>query len=413
MIIRKVVVTGLGAISPLGLNVKENWENALKGISGIKNITYFDTSFFATKIAGQVPPQFDPLQSFNQKEIRRTDRFTQYAVVAAGEAVQDSGIDLQALAPSRAGVFIGTGMGGLTTLESVIHDLEERTGTMSPMTVPMVIPNMAAGWVSIKFGIKGPNLCTTTACAAGAHSIGNAYWMIQNNVCDVMVAGGAESPVNGLTLASFGASRALSTRNDEPEKASRPFDRDRDGFVLSEGAGILVLEEYEHAVKRGAQIYAELIGYGLSGDAFHPIVPSPDQDGIRRCMLMAIDDAGLIPSEIQYINAHGTGTKLNDVGESQAIEGIFGRDIAVSSTKSMTGHLIGGAGGLEAIFACLSIFYDMAPHGINLDNPDEGCNLDYIRNAPREFLIERAMSNSFGFGGTNATLIFGDHQRRR
>ena len=406
---RRVVVTGVGLVTPVGTGNEGVWANVLKGVSGISAITRFDTEKFDTKIAGEVK-DFTPEAFMSVKEIKRIDLFIQYVLGATKIAMDDSGIDMSSEDPTRVGVVAGTGLGGLPTLEKYHSVLLERgPGRISPFFIPMLIANEAPGHIAIAHGIKGPNLCIVTACATGAHSIGDAFRIIQYGDADVMVAGGTEANLTPLTVGGFNAMKALSKRNDEPERASRPFERDRDGFVVGEGAGIVILEDLEHALKRGAKIYAELKGYGYNGDAYHITAPSPDGDGFIRCMGLALKDAGLTVEDVDYINAHGTSTELNDHIETVAIKAVFkerAHKIPVSSTKSMTGHLLGAAGAVEAVFSVLSIRDQVCPPTINYDNPDPECDLDYVPNTARNHKIGVAMSNSFGFGGTNCVLVF-------
>lgn len=404
---RRVVVTGVGMVTPLGLSVVDSWSNVLSGKSGISAIEDHDVSQFSTRIWASVKG-FDASAYMPAKEARKMDKFTQFGMVAADEAMQDSGLEVTDHNAHRMGVAVGSGIGGLETINQN-YDALQKGGPrrVSPFFIPAGIINMVAGHISIKHKLKGPNISIVTACTTGTHNIGTAARLISYGDADVMVAGGAEMSNTLLGLAGFSAARALSKRNDEPEKASRPWDKDRDGFVLGEGAGVLVLEEYEHAKARGAKIYAQLSGYGMSGDAFH--ITSPDVEGAKSCMRVAIDDAGIAPSQIDYINAHGTSTQLNDINETNATKAIFGDhayQLAMSSTKSMTGHLLGAAGAVEAIFSVLAIRDQIAPPTVNLDNPDEGCDLNYVPHQPKEMTINTVMSNSFGFGGTNASLVF-------
>ncbi len=406
---RRVVVTGLGIISPVGIGTEETWNSIVEGKSGIGPITRFDASDFPTKIAGEVKG-FKAEEYMPKKEARRMDLFIQYAVAAAKMALEDANFKIDPEEAHRVGVYTGCGLGGLLTLERY-HSVLLKNGPrkISPFFIPMMIANMAPGQISIYFGAKGPNLSVATACAAGTHAIGEAFKMIQRNQVDVMLTGGVEATITPLALGGFNAMKAISTRNDEPEKASRPFEKNRDGFVLAEGCGILILEELDHALARGARIYAEIIGYGASGDAFHIAAPAPGGRGAASCMRQALDDAGIKPSDVQYINAHGTSTDLNDKYETMAIKTVFGehsKKLAVSSTKSMTGHLLGAAGGLEGALTVLSVYHDIAPPTINYEEPDPECDLDYVPNEARKMEIKIALSNSFGFGGTNGTLIF-------
>ncbi|MGA9853446.1 MAG: beta-ketoacyl-ACP synthase II [Gammaproteobacteria bacterium] len=407
---RRVVVTGLGIISPVGNAVEEAWSAIVAGKSGVGPITHFDAANYPTRIAAEVR-NFDPAQYIEAKDIKKMDPFVHYGVAASMQAFKDSGIEVTAANASRIGAAIGAGIGGLTNIERAHASILENHSPkrVSPFFVPSSIINMIAGHMSIIYGFKGPNLAVVTACTTANHNIGIAMRCIQYGDADVMIAGGAEMTVTPLGIGGFCAARALSTRNDAPENASRPWDRDRDGFVLGEGAGILVIEEYEHARKRGAKIYAELAGFGMSGDAYHMTSPPEDGEGARLCMANSLADAGLNPEQVQYINAHGTSTQVGDKGESIAIQRAFGeyaKKIAVSSTKSMTGHLLGAAGGVEAIFSILAIRDQVAPPTINLDNPDEGCDLDYVPHTARKLKIDAVLSNSFGFGGTNGTLVF-------
>lgn len=406
---KRVVVTGLGLITPLGLNVKDTWSALIAGKSGIDRITNFDPADLPVKIAGEVKG-FDPSPFIEQKEIKKMDRFIHFAIAATSEALKDANLTIDASIAERTGVSIGAGIGGLATIEQYHRALLERGyKKITPFFIPMLIINLAAGNVSIRFGAKGPNISHVTACATGTHSIGEAYRIIQRDEADVMITGGTEACITPLGIAGFAVMKALSTRNDEPQRASRPFDIDRDGFVMGEGAGIMILEELEFAKRRGAKIYAEICGYGMSADAYHIAAPSPDGDGAVRCMRAAIKDAGCSLSEINYINAHGTSTKQGDEIESRAIRQVFGEEaskIAVNSTKSMTGHLLGAAGGVEAVFSVLSLYHNISPPTINIDNQDPECDLDYVANRARPMEIECAMSNSFGFGGTNGCLIF-------
>jgi 3-oxoacyl-[acyl-carrier-protein] synthase II len=407
---KRVVVTGLGAVSPVGLTVKDNWETVLAGKSGIATITEFDVSGFPSRIGGMVKG-FDASHYLPVKEIKKMDPFIHYGIAAGSQAVEHAGLEVTDANAERMGICIGSGIGGLPGIEkghsTLLHSGPRK---ISPFFVPSNIINMIAGNLSIKYGFRGPNYAIVTACATGTHCIGDAARLIAYGDADVMIAGGAEMATSPLGLAGFAAARALTSRNDSPETASRPWDKDRDGFVLSDGAGVLVLEEYEHAKRRGAVIYAELIGYGMSGDAYHMTLPPPEGEGAKRCMLNALRDAKLNPEQVDYVNAHGTSTHAGDLAECVAIKGAFGAaatKLAVSSTKSMTGHLLGAAGGLEAVFAVLSLRDQVAPPTINLDNLDPECaGLDYVPHHARPMPIAIAMSNSFGFGGTNGTLIF-------
>ncbi|MCX7914205.1 MAG: beta-ketoacyl-ACP synthase II [Thermodesulfovibrionales bacterium] len=406
---RRVVITGMGIVSPLGIGLQEAWQAAVEGKSGVGPITQFDASLLPTRIAAEVKG-FDPTKYIEQKEIKKMDRFIQFAIAASSMALEDSGFKITEDNAERVGVIIGAGMGGLPAIE-YYHKiyLEKGYKRISPFFIPMLIINLASGNVSIRFGAKGPNSSVVTACATGNHSIGDAYEIIKRGDADVMFAGGSEACITHLGIAGFSAMRALSVKNDEPERASRPFDAERDGFVMGEGAGVLILESLESALKRDARIYAEIIGYGMSSDAYHITAPSPKGEGAARCMKMALKKAGIEPEKIDYINAHGTSTKYGDELETDAIKTIFGEHaykLCVSSTKSMIGHLLGAAGGVEAVYTVLSIYNDIALPTINLDNPDPECDLDYVPNKARPMEIEYAMSNSFGFGGTNACLVF-------
>ena len=405
---KRVVITGLGAISPVGNTAAELWQALLAGKSGIGPITRFDAAEYDAKIAGEVK-DFDPTAFIDKKEARRMDRFTQFAIAAAKMALDDSGIDLAQADKSRIGSFVGSGIGGMDTLHDQYKNLFEKgPNRVSPFFIPMMIANMAAGQVSIAFGLQGPSSCVVTACATGTNCIGDAMKVIQRGDADVMVAGGTEAAISPAGMAGFCAMKALSTRNDAPEKASRPFERDRDGFVMGEGSGIVVLESLEHALARGARIYAELAGYGSNADAYHVTAPAPEGAQAARCMELAIKDAGLQVTDVDYINAHGTSTPLNDKNETLGIKRLFGdhaKNIAVSSIKSMTGHLLGAAGGIECVATALTVLNDMMPPTINYDNPDPDLDLDYVPNQARAKVVKVAISNSFGFGGHNATLL--------
>ncbi len=405
---KRVVITGLGVVSPVGSDVETFWKNITSGKSGIGRITKFDPTGFPVQIAGEVK-DFDPLKYFDKKEIRRLDPFIQFAVAAADQAVKQAGIDSDDIDKERVGVFIGSGIGGLNTTEEQHRILLEKgPRRVSPYCVPMEIINMASGMVSIRFGFKGPNISVVTACATGTHAIGEAYRAIQYGDADVAVAGGAESCITPLAVAGFAAARALSTRNDEPEKASRPFEKNRDGFVMGEGAGIVVLEEYEHAKRRGAQILAEVVGYGASGDAYHMTAPAPGGEGAARAIRNALKDAGISPEQIDYINAHGTSTKFNDLYETMAIKEVFGDHaykVKISSIKSMIGHLLGAAGGVEVVSSVLTLLTGVIPPTINYEEPDPECDLDYTPNQAVEKEVKYVLKNSFGFGGTNACLV--------
>jgi 3-oxoacyl-[acyl-carrier-protein] synthase II len=404
---RRVVVTGLGVVSPVGVGVQTAWANIVAGKSGITRITKFDPSNFSSQIAGEVK-DFDVSQFIPAKEARRMDTFIQYGLAAAIEAVKDSGIEATEENAERIGVSIGSGIGGLRLIEET-NDTYDEGGPrkISPFFIPGTIINMISGNLSIMFGFKGPNVSIVTACTTGTHSIGDAARMIEYGDADVMVTGGAEAAITELAVGGFAASRALSGRNDDPATASRPWDKDRDGFVIGEGAGVMVLEEYESAKKRGAKIYAELSGYGMSADAYH--MTAPNMDGPRRSMRNAMNNAGVNPDEIQFVNAHGTSTPLGDANETNAIKAAFGdhsSKIVVNSTKSMTGHLLGGAGGLESVFTVLSIHHQISPPTINIFNQDPECDLDYCANVARDMKIDVALKNNFGFGGTNGSLVF-------
>ena len=407
--IRRVVVTGIGLVSSLGIGTEANWTGIKAGQSGIGTITKFDTTQFTTRIAGEVK-NFDPLAFIEKKDVKKMDIFIQYAIAASQFAMDDSGLTITPELSRRVGVFIASGIGGFTTIEREHKALlEGGPRKISPFFIPSAIINLAAGQVSIRFGARGPNSATCTACSASAHAIGDAFEIIKRGAADVMIAGGSEAAITPMGIGGFGALRALSTRNDEPSKASRPFDRDRDGFIVGEGSGVLILEEYEFAKARGARIYAELVGYGMSADAYHITAPSEDGDGAFRVMSLAIESAGITTADIDYINAHGTSTPQGDALETLAINRCFGdhaKDVAVSSTKSMTGHLLGAAGGLEAGITVLAVYHQIAPPTINLDEPDDNCNLDYVPHKSRPLPITYALSNSFGFGGTNAALLF-------
>ena len=406
---RRVVVTGLGLVTPLGIGLAESWSALCAGKSGIAEITRFDATDFDTKIAGEVK-DFHPEDFLPKKEAKRTETFIAYAVAASRMAMEDSGMVIDSSNAERVGVLTGCGLGGLLMLEKTKEILDTKgPKRVSPFFIPMLIGNMAPGMISIHLGAKGPNSSVATACASGNHAVGDAYKLIQRGQADAMITGGVESVITPTCIAGFGAMRALSTRNHEPEKASRPFDRDRDGFVVGEGCGIMVLESLDKALARDARIYAEIIGYGMSGDGFHMSAPSPKGEGAARCIAAALEDAGITHTAVDYINAHGTSTPLNDALETTAIKTVFKEKaplIPVSSTKSMTGHLLGGAGGIETVFTVLTIHDGVMPPTINLDNPDEECDLDYVPNVARQAAVETAMTNSFGFGGTNASLIF-------
>ncbi len=404
----RVVVTGLGCVTPIGIGKEAFWQGLITGKNGIDRITRFDVTDFATQIAGEVK-DFDVNQYIDKKEAKRMDRFTQYAVASAKMAIEDAGLDLEAEDLQRIGTVIGTGIGGMETLSEQAAVLNAKgPGRMSPFFVPMMIANMAAGQVAIRFGLQGPATCVVTACATGTNAIGDAFRLVRYGSADVMVAGGTEAAIIPLAVGGFCAMKAMSTRNDEPHKASRPFDKDRDGFVMGEGAGVVVLESLEHARKRGARILAEVVGYGANDDAYHITAPAPEGTPQARCMALALEDAGLKPEDIDYINAHGTSTPLNDKGETLAIKKVFGeyaKKLAISSTKSMTGHLLGAAGGIEFIASVLSINNSMVHPTINLETQDPELDLDYVPHVARKMDVDVALSNNFGFGGHNATII--------
>ena len=406
---RRVVITGLGAITPVGNNVETFWSNLKKGVSGIRKIEAFDTTGYDCQIGGEVRG-FDPKPFFrNPKDIRRTDRFAQLALAAAKMALENSGIDLEKLNRDRFGVIVSSGIGGLKTLEDQYTVLVTKGPSRnSPFTIPMLISNMASGLISMEYGLHGPNLCIVTACATSNNAIGESWRMIKFGDADIFLAGGSEASIVAIGLAGFSAMRALSTRNDEPERASRPFDRDRDGFIMSEGAGVLVVEELEHAKARGAKIYCELTGYGLTADAYHMTAPPPNGEGAARAMQLALEHARISPDQVDYINAHATSTDIGDLCETRAIKKVFGdhaHKVSISSTKSMTGHLLGGAGGVEMAACALAIRDSVIPPTINLENPSEECDLDYTPNVAREKKVRVVLNNSFGFGGHNATLV--------
>jgi 3-oxoacyl-[acyl-carrier-protein] synthase II len=408
---RRVVVTGVGAVTPVGNTAEETWEAICKGQSGIGTITRFDTSDFSTHIAAEVKG-FAPEQYIEKKDCKKMDACIHYALAASIMALENAGLPITAANMHRTGVLIGSGIGGIATIERYHTVLLERgPGRVSPFFFPMILSNMAAGQVAIYLGARGPNSCVTTACAAATHAIGDAFKIIQRGDADVMIAGGTEAGITPLAVAAFGNMKALSTRNDEPKRASRPFDRERDGFVIGEGAGILVLEERQQAQQRGARIYAEIVGYGMTGDAFHMTMPDPEAQGVVQCIQKALADAAVRPEEVEYINAHGTSTPYNDKHETLAIKQVFGEHayhLAVSATKSMTGHLLGAAGGIEAIFTALALYHGILPPTLNYEYPDAECDLDYIPHYARYQKAQVALSNSFGFGGTNAVLVFKD-----
>jgi len=405
---RRVVVTGLGLVTPLGTGVQKTWNSLCEGRSGIDLISRFDTDSYAVKIAAEVK-DFQVEDFIDQKTAKHLDLFAQYAVASAKMALDDAGFEITDENACRVGTITGCGLGGLPTIEKYHQVLLERgPKRITPFFIPMVIPNMGAGQISIIFKSKGPNLSVTTACAAGTHAVGEAYRSILYGDSDVVITGGSESVICPMAVGGFNAMKALSKRNDEPEKASRPFDKDRDGFIIGEGGGILLLESLDHALARNAKIYAEVAGYGLSGDGYHMAAPPDDGEGAIRCMRAALNSAGMQPDDIDYVNAHGTSTPLNDLCETRAIKNVFGEyayKLAISSTKSMTGHLLGGAGGIEAVFTALAVAEQTAPPTINLENPGDECDLDYVPGQARKMNIRAAMSNSFGFGGTNAVLI--------
>ncbi|PTL35365.1 beta-ketoacyl-[acyl-carrier-protein] synthase II [Candidatus Methylomirabilis limnetica] len=406
---RRVVATGLGVVAPNGIGVEAFWESLVNGVSGIDHITRFDASRHDTKIAAEVKG-FDPLLYMEKKEVKKMDRFIHYALAGAIMAVDDAQLTVKDNERSRIGVLIGTGMGGIPGLEETHKTLLEKgPDRISPFFIPSIITNLAAGHIAIRFGLRGPNSCVSTACASGNHAIGESFELIRRGMADVMFAGGTEAVISPLTIGGFGAMKALSTRNDAPQRASRPFDKGRDGFVMGEGAGTLILEELDHALQRGARIYAELKGYGMSADAYHMTAPEPEGSGAMASMLLALEAAGLHPEEVDYINAHGTSTQAGDASETKAIKKVFGDHayrLAVSSIKSMTGHLLGAAGGVESVATVLTLHHGVIPPTINYDEPDPECDLDYVANKARQTKVRVAINNSFGFGGTNATLVF-------
>ena len=407
---RRVVVTGMSAITPVGIGLDESWQAMVNGNNGIQGISRFDATDFPCTFAGQVNG-FDPLRELSPKDVRKMDRFMQFGIVCGKWAIADSGIDVSKIDADRAGVNIGSGIGGIQTIEVTAGQFSERNSRrVSPFYIPMTIINMISGNLSIMCGLRGPNLCSVTACTTGTHAIGEASRLIEYGDADIMVAGGAEAPITPTSVAGFASAKALSNRNADPTRASRPWDRDRDGFVISEGSGVMVLEEYEHARARGARIYAELLGFGLSGDAYHMTGPSPGGEGASRCMNNAMQNAGLNPGDVDYLNAHGTSTPLGDIAETLAVKLSFkdrSKDIAISSNKSMIGHLLGAAGGVEAVMTVMSVYNQTIPPTINLENPDPECDLDYVPGQARSAKIRAALSNSFGFGGTNGSLVFG------
>ncbi|MFP4123895.1 beta-ketoacyl-ACP synthase II [Coleofasciculus sp.] len=407
--LKRVVITGLGAITPIGNTLAEYWDGLLSGRNGISTITRFDPSRHACRIAGEVTG-FNPHDYMDRKEAKRMDRFAQFGVAASKQAIADAKFVINELNAEQVGVVIGTGVGGIKVMEDQQEVyLSRGPDRCSPFMIPMMIANMAAGLTAIHTGAKGPNTCTVSACASGAHGVGDAFRLIQRGYAQAMICGGTEAAVTPLSVAGFASAKALSTRNDDPEHACRPFDRDRDGFVMGEGAGILILEELEHALSRGARIYAEMVGYGMTCDAYHMTSPVPGGEGAIRAMQLALKDAGLQPEDVSYINAHGTSTPVNDPTETTAIKKVLGDHaykIAVSSTKSMTGHLLGGSGGIESVASVLAVAHDQIPPTINLENPDPDCDLDYVPNQSRQQTVDVALSNSFGFGGHNVTLVF-------
>lgn len=406
---KRVVITGLGAVTPIGNNLTDYWDGLLEGRNGVGMVTLFDATNHACQIAAEVK-EFDPHQYLDRKDAKRMDRFAQFGVCASLQAIADAKLEINELNADRVGVLIGTGVGGLRTMEIQNENLITKgPRKVSPFTIPMMISNMAAGLTAIHTGAKGPNSCTVTACAAGSHAIGDAFRLIQGGYAEAMLCGGAEAAVTPLSYAGFCSAKAVSTRNDDPTHASRPFDRDRDGFVMGEGSGILLLEELEHAQARGAKIYAEIVGYGMTCDAYHMTSPVPGGQGATRAMELALADSDLTPEEVDYINAHGTSTQANDTTETQAIKKALGaaaKQVLISSTKSMTGHLLGGSGGIEAVAVAMAVANNRVPPTINLANPDPECDLDYIPNTSREHQVNVALSNSFGFGGHNVTLAF-------
>ncbi len=406
---RRVVITGIGLVTPLGIGKDENWASICKGKSGIGNITRFDAEKYSTRIAGEVKG-FDASAFVPSKDARRMELFGSFAVAAAKMALEDAGISINGELAHRTGVITGCGLGGLESVEKVVRTIDgQGPGRVGPFFIPMLIGSMASGLIAIHTGAKGPQWTTSSACAASGHAIADAFREVKSGRADIMIAGGSEALITGSCIAGFGAMRALSTRNDDPEKASRPFDRDRDGFVAAEGAGILILEPLEAAIARGSKIYAEIAGAGASGDAYHITAPAPDGEGYVRCMKSALNDSGLSVSDIDYINAHGTSTPLNDAMETLAVKKVFGNHaekLAISSTKSMTGHLLGAAGGIEAAYTALAIYDNVLPPTINLENPDPECDLDYVPKSARASVVRAAISNSFGFGGTNISIVF-------
>ena len=410
---RRVVVTGLGVVAPNGIGTETFWENLVAGVTGIDRITRFDASHHDSKIAGEIKG-FDPLLYMEKKEVKKMDLFIHYALASAIMAIDDARLKFEESERSRIGTLIGTGMGGIPALEES-HNvlLEKGPGRISPFFIPSIITNLASGQIAMRYGFRGPNSCVSTACATGNHAIGDSLELIKRGAADVMIAGGSEAVITPLTIGGFGAMKALSTRNDEPHRASRPFDKGRDGFVMGEGAGVLVLEELQHALRRGAKIYAELVGYGMSADAYHMTAPEPEGVGAITSMRLALEAAEMRPEDVDYINAHGTSTPMGDTAETRAIKQVFGGHayrLAVSSVKSMTGHLLGAAGGVESLATVLTIYHGLIPPTINYDEPDPGCDLDYVPNKARQAEVRVALTNSFGFGGTNATLVFKQYE---
>jgi len=410
---RRVVVTGLGVVAPNGIGTETFWENLVAGVTGIDRITRFDASHHDSKIAGEIKG-FDPLLYMEKKEVKKMDLFIHYALAGAIMAIDDARLKFEESERSRIGTLIGTGMGGVPALEES-HNvlLEKGPGRISPFFIPSIITNLASGQIAMRYGFRGPNSCVSTACATGNHAIGDSLELIKRGAADVMIAGGSEAVITPLTIGGFSAMKALSTRNDEPHRASRPFDKGRDGFVMGEGAGVLVLEELQHALRRGAKIYAELVGYGMSADAYHMTAPEPEGLGAITSMRLALEAARMRPEDVDYINAHGTSTPVGDTAETRAIKQVFGGHayrLAVSSVKSMTGHLLGAAGGVESLATVLTIYHGLIPPTINYDEPDPGCDLDYVPNKARQAEVRVALTNSFGFGGTNATLVFKQYE---
>ncbi|MBF8279433.1 MAG: fabF [candidate division NC10 bacterium] len=410
---RRVVVTGLGVVAPNGIGTDTFWENLVAGVTGIDRITRFDASHHDSKIAGEIKG-FDPLLYMEKKEVKKMDLFIRYALASAIMAIDDARLKFEEAERGRIGVMIGTGMGGVPALEES-HNvlLEKGPGRISPFFIPSIITNLASGQIAMRYGFRGPNSCVSTACATGNHAIGDSLELIKRGAADVMIAGGSEAVITPLTIGGFSAMKALSTRNDEPHRASRPFDKGRDGFVMGEGAGVLVIEELQHALRRGAKIYAELVGYGMSADAYHMTAPEPEGLGAITSMRLALEAARLNPEDVDYINAHGTSTPMGDAAETRAIKQVFGGHayrLAVSSVKSMTGHLLGAAGGVESVATVLTIYHGLIPPTINYDEPDPGCDLDYVPNKARQAEVRVALTNSFGFGGTNATLVFKQYE---